>query len=40
MFKDIAAVLVRSRATVVEDLAGLVALFVLLYGALSLTGAA
>lgn len=40
MFKDIAAVLARSRATVVEDLAGMVALFVLLYGALSLTGAA
>jgi|APEBP8051072433_1049376.scaffolds.fasta_scaffold19402_2 hypothetical protein len=40
MFKDVAAVLARSRATVVEDLAGMVALFVLLYGALSLTGAA
>lgn len=39
MFKDFAAVLARSRATVLEDLAGMAALFVLLYGALSLTGA-
>lgn len=40
MMKEIAAVLSRSRATVLEDVAGLVALFVMLYGALSLTGAA
>ena len=40
MMKEIADTLARSRATVLEDLAGLVALFVMLYGALSLTGAA
>ena len=40
MMKEIADALARSRATVFEDLAGLLALFVMLYGALSLTGAA
>jgi hypothetical protein len=40
MFDQVKTVLSQARATVLEDTIGVIALFVLLFAALSMTGAA